>query len=99
MQAPGRARFDAGRLKPRPDAVGAQRALIYLLGNGVKFRDVEGTPRHAVLAANALILLEIDDAIDALHDGAVGRAGLQTAWLCAVHALGLTPPPHHGTLF
>src|SRR5476651_762416 len=74
LQAPCRARLDARRLEPLPDAVRAERALVDLLRVAVELRDVERTSRHAVLAPDAVLLLEVDDAVRVLDDGAVGRA-------------------------
>ena len=79
VEAPGRAGLDAGRLEPLADAVGAQRALVDLLGQRVELRDGERASRHAVLAADAILLLEVDDAVRVLDErarrGARAQAG------------------------
>ena len=55
----------------RPDrhAIDAHRALVHASGLRAELRDVEGAAGHAVAAADALVLLEIDDAVGVLHDG------------------------------
>src|SRR5436189_3250 len=79
LQASGGTRLDAGGLEPLSDAVRAQRALVDLLRGRVESRDIERAPRHAVLAADAVLLLEVDDPVRVLHDCAVGRAGAKTS--------------------
>src|SRR5207247_1471079 len=96
LQTAGRTRFDARRFEPLPDAIRAERALVDFLGRAVELRDVERTPRDAVLAADAVLLLEVDDAVRVLDDGAVGRACAQAAGILAVHALVLAHQPHQG---
>jgi len=49
---------------------------------------------EAVAAADAVILLEVDDAVGVLDDGAVRRAGDEAARLLAVHALVLAHQQH-----
>src|ERR1051325_4806248 len=80
--------------QPVADAVGAERALVDLLRPLVKFRDVEGAARDAVAAADAVLLLEVHDAVRVLNNRAVGRAGDEAAGLGAVHALGFAHEPH-----
>src|SRR5579872_4763164 len=75
LQTSGGTRLDAGRLEARAHAVRTQRALVNLLGRGIEFRDVVGTPGNAKLATNAVFLLEVHDAVGVLHDGAVGGTG------------------------
>src|SRR2546426_1068826 len=87
MQAAGGAGLDTGRLKALPHAVGAQRTLVNLLGGGIEFRNIEGASRNAILAADAILLIEIHDAVGVLHNRAIRRARAQTAWVGAVHAL------------
>src|ERR1044071_7074870 len=93
LQAAGGARLDAGGLQPLPHSIRAERALVDLLRQRVEFRNVERTARHAVLAADAVLLLEVDDAVGVLDDGAVGRAGAEAARILAVHALILAHQP------
>ncbi len=60
---------------------------------GIELRNIEGAAGDAILAADAVFLLEIDDAVAVLHDGAVGRARAQAAGIGAVHALILAHQP------
>src|SRR5205814_4570440 len=94
FQTPRRTGFDARRLEPLSDAIRTERALVDLLRGAVELRDVERAPRHAVLAADAVLLLEVDDAVRVLNDGAVGGARAQAAGILAVHALVLAHEPH-----
>ena len=89
VQAARWTRFDAGRFQSGAHTVRAQRALVNLLGVRIELRNVERAAGDAELAADAVVLLEIDDAVFVLHDGAVGRAGMQAAGVGAVHALCL----------
>src|SRR6185312_13526055 len=86
-QAAGRARLDAGGLEALPHAVRTQRALVDLLRGAVELRDVERAARDAVLAADAVLLLEVDDPVRVLNDRAVGGTRAQTPRIFAVHAL------------
>src|SRR5215813_15403197 len=81
MQAPRRARFDARRLEARAHPVHTQRALKDFPRRRAELRDVERTAGHAVAAADALLLLEIDDPIHILNDRSVRRARGQTSWI------------------
>ena len=54
---------------------------------------VERTAGHAVAATDAVFLVEIDDAVRVLHDGARRRTGFQTARILAVHAAILADQP------
>src|SRR5437868_2528014 len=94
MQAARRAGFDAGRLKPCADAIRAERALVDLLGLCVEARNVERAARYAILAADAVLLLKIDDAVGVLNNRPIRRTGAQASWVCAVHALILAHQPH-----
>src|SRR5208283_3427048 len=89
VQASGRTRLDASRFQARSHSVRAKRAFVDLFRGGIEFRDVEGAARDAELAADAVLLLEIDDAVGVLHNGAIGRASGQAAGIGAVHALVL----------
>src|SRR5215510_13182671 len=68
LQAAGRARFDASGFKAIGDAVGAERAFVDFPGPLVQPWDVERAARHAILTADAMLLLEIHDAIGVLYD-------------------------------
>src|ERR1700686_2411031 len=99
MQAPCWARFDACRLQPFAHAVGTERALVDALGFRVEFGNVEGATGDAVTAADAVLLLKIDDAVGVLHNGAVGGASGEASGIGAVHALILAHKPHQGAIF
>src|SRR5260370_29234285 len=86
MQATCGARFDACRLQPFAHAVRTQRAFVNPFGRRIEFRDVEGASADAVAAADAVGLLEIDDAIGVLHDGPVRGTRRQTSRLGTMHA-------------
>src|SRR5262249_1044125 len=87
------ARLDARGLETLSDAIRAERALVNLLRLAVELRDIERTARHAVLTPDAILLLEIDDAVRVLDDGAVGRTRAETAGILAVHALVFAHEP------
>src|SRR6266850_4894987 len=93
MKASRRARFDAGRLEPHVDTVRTERTLEDFLGLRIELGDVERAAGQAILAADAILLMEIDDAVGVLHDGAVGRTGAQASWIGAVHALVFAHEP------
>src|ERR1700682_5423863 len=86
VQAAGGTGLDASRLKPRAHAGRTQLAFVDLLGLGVELGYVERAARNAVLAADAVFLIEVDDAVGVLHDGAIGRAGEQATRFGAVQA-------------
>src|SRR5579864_6531214 len=93
LQAARGAGFDAGRLQALTDAIGAERALVDFLRGRIEFRNIEGASGNAEFAADAILLLEIDDAVGVLHDGAVGGTGAQASGIGAVHALVLAHEP------
>src|SRR5436305_5377620 len=62
VQASGRACLDARWLEPRAHPIRAKRTLINFLSSGIEFRDIERTAGDAILATDAVLLLEIDDA-------------------------------------
>src|SRR5579864_272848 len=99
FQAPGRTCFDARRLQSLSNAVRAQRALVYLLRRWIELRNIEWASRDAELAADAILLLEIDDAVRVLHYRTIGRTRAQAAGIGAVHALILAHEPLYGTVF
>ena len=57
--------------------------------SGVELRNVEWTPRDAVLASDAVVLLEVDDPVGVLDDRSVRGAGFQTAGIGAMQAPSL----------
>src|SRR5438309_3106066 len=99
VQTARRAGLDARRLEPFADAIRAQRTLENAMGLGVHLRNVKRASGDAIAAANAIGLLEIDDAIGVLHDGAVRWARRQAAGLGAMHALVFAHQPHQRTVF
>src|SRR6266851_1799814 len=99
VQAPRGARLDACRFQPFAHAIRAQRALEHAIGLRVHLWNVERASRNAVAAADAVGLLEIDDAICVLHDGPVRGTGRQAPGLRAVHALVLAHQPHQRAVF
>src|SRR5579859_237786 len=94
MQAACWTRFDARRLQSFAHAVRAQGALEDAVRFRIHLRNIEGTARDAVAAANAVGLLKINNAVGVLHDGAIGGARSKASRLRAVHALILPHQPH-----
>src|SRR5215472_11469651 len=90
MQAASWTRFNARRLQALCDPVHTQRTFEDLARRGTEFRDIERTAGDAIAAADAIILLKINDAIDVLHDGAIRRTRDQASRLLTVHALIFT---------
>src|SRR5262249_52735662 len=99
VKAAGGAGFDAGGVEALGGAVGAQGGLVHLLRGGVELGNVEGTAGDAVLAADAVFLLKIDDAVLVLDNGSVSGAGDEAAGFGAVHALVLAHEPLQGAVF
>src|SRR5215475_8002158 len=89
----GRARLLACRSQPDRDAIGAQAALVGLVIDLGDARDVERTALHAIAAADAVLVHEIDDAVRVLHDRPGRRAGLEAARIPAMHAAVLADQP------
>src|SRR5437879_6492207 len=87
MQAAGRTSFDAGGFQPLGDPVHTECAFEDLARRRTEFRDVKWAAGDAISAADAMLLLEIDDAIDVLDDGAIRGTRDQASRLLAVHAL------------
>ena len=90
--------LDTRRLQSYCDAIHAHRALVdaaRLLG---ELRHVERASGHAVPAADALVLLKVDDAVGVLDDGAGRRAGDEATRLGAVHALVFAHQPVEAVL-
>src|SRR5262249_54399099 len=93
MEAAGRAGFDTGRLEPRAYSIRAQRALVNFLGLRIESRNVERTSSDAILAADAILLLEVHDAVRILNDRSIGRTRAETAGVGAVQAAVLAHQP------
>lgn len=83
----------AGRTLTHSDAVRAKRALVGFVVDRGDARNVEGTAFDAIAAADAFIVIEVDDAVGILHDRAGCRARLQTARIFAMHAAVLADKP------
>src|SRR5690606_5612467 len=82
-----------GRSLTDRDPVGAERALV---GFVISLRDagnVEGTALHAIAAADAVLLHEVDDAVGVLHDRTRRRARFEAARILAMHAAVLADQP------
>src|SRR5690606_35414097 len=94
----GRAGLHAGRLHAHRYAVAAQGALVGLLVLLGDARHVERAAGDAIAAADALVLVEVDDAVGVLHDGARARACREAAWLGAMHAAVLADQPFQITV-
>src|SRR5262245_2503909 len=94
MQASRGACFDTGRFKSGAYAIRTKSALEDLLRLRVELRDIEWAAGNAITAADAILLLKINNAIDVLDDGPIGRTGSQTTGVCAVHALVFAHQPH-----
>src|SRR3981081_1423953 len=91
--SPGRAGFHAGWLQADSNAVGTQRTFVRFFVFSRDARHVERTPGHARAPADAVLFLEVDDAIRVLNDRARRRAGLQATGIFAVHAAVLADQP------
>src|SRR5262249_29732301 len=81
VQASRRARLDARGLEPDGNPVHAERALGHLAGRLREAGHVERASRLAVLAADALVRVDVDDAVLVLDDRAGRGAGLEAARL------------------
>src|SRR5690606_14115844 len=94
-----RAGFHTSRLLADRYAVGAQGALVGLVVLLADTRYIERAAGDAIAAADAVLGLEVDDAVGVLHDGAGLRAGLEAARVGAVHAAVLADQPFQATGF
>src|SRR3569832_1850402 len=97
-QRAGGTGLDAGRLQAHRHPVRAQRAFVGLAVLLRDARDVERTAGDAIAAADAVLLVEIHDAVRILDDGARRRAGLEAARVIAVHAAVLADQPFQTSL-
>ena len=75
------------------DAVGTERAFVGLVIDLGDARDVERASLHAIAAADAVLVHEVDDAVRVFHDRAGRRAGLEAARILAMHAAVLANEP------
>src|SRR5438445_11291563 len=92
MQAAGRTSFDTSGFQPLGDPVHTECALEDLARRRAEFGDVKWAAGDAISAANAMLLLKIDDAIDVLHDGAIRGTRDQASRILAVYAVVLAQP-------
>ena len=72
--------------RPAPTRSEHKRTLVNFFRFGIELRNIKRATGDAVLAADAMVLMKIDDAIGVLHDGSVGGAGAQAAWIGAMQA-------------
>src|SRR5258705_13118421 len=63
VQTTGRTCFYTRGFQARAHAIRTQRAFVNLLRLGIELRNIERTTRDAILAADAMFLLKIDDAV------------------------------------
>ena len=99
VQAAGRTSLDAGGLQSDTDSIRAQRALEDFLGRRIELRNVEGTSRNTILTTDAVLLIEIHNAVGVLDDCAVRRTRAQATGVSAVHALVFAHQPHLRSVF
>ena len=85
--------LDASRLESDRYAVRAQRAFIGLVSLLGDARNVERAAGHAITAADAILLMEVDDAVGVLDDRAGRGARFQATRICAMHAAVLANQP------
>ena len=64
----------------------------------IELGNVERTTGDAVLAADAVCLLKIDDTVLVLDNCAISRTGLQTSRFRAVHALVFAHQQHRAAV-
>lgn len=93
MNGAGWTGLHAGRLLPDADAVHAQGAFVYPVILFIEARDIKRTARDAVPAADAVVLLEIDDPVGVLDNCPGRRARLQAARIFTVHAAVFADQP------
>src|ERR1700744_4322877 len=98
MQAASRTRLDARRFQSRAHTIHAQRALEYFSRPRAELRNIKRATRHAVSAADAMLLLEIDDPVHILNDRAIRRTRRQATGILAMHALIFPHEEHHPML-
>ncbi|MNT57685.1 hypothetical protein D3C72_1950720 [compost metagenome] len=93
MDRTGWTGFHAGRLLTHAHAIHAQRAFVYPVIVFVQPRNVERTTRDTVAAANAVILLEIDDTIGVLNNGPRRRTRFQAPRIFTLHTAVFADQP------
>ena len=99
LQTPGGTRLDACRFQPLANPVRTQCALINLLRAGIESGNIEWAAGNTKLAANAIVLIKINDPVGVFHNGAVGGTGRKASGICAVHALVFPHQPLDSSIF
>ncbi len=89
----GRAGFHTGRLQPYRHPIRTQGAFVGLVIFLRDARNVERATGDAITATDAMILIEIDDAVGVLDDRPGTWAGRQATRLGAMHAAVLADQP------
>ena len=98
FQATGGTGLDASGFQALAYAIGAERTLVNFFRHRVEPGNIEGTARDAILAADTVFLVEVDDAVGVFDDRAIGRTGGEATGIGAVHALILTHEPLDGAV-
>src|SRR5918998_934819 len=81
-----------------PNRIDAHRALVNLLRLAIEARDVKRAAADTVLTADALFLIEVDDAVLVLDDRARRGACKQAARILAVQTGILPDEPRDSTI-
>ena len=89
----GRAGLHASWLETSFYTVNTHVAFVDLFCFLIEPRDVEGASSNTELAADALILIDVDDAVLILDDRSWGRTGVKAARLFAVETRVLLNEP------
>ena len=99
LQTTGRAGFNTSRLKAMLHTIRTERTLEDLLRLRIELRHIERAPNRAVLATNAFVVIEINDPVFVLDDGALCWTGRQTSWIGAMHAALFSQEPLQCSVF
>src|SRR5215204_7577880 len=86
VQTTSRACLNASRLKALTHAIRTQRAFVNFPCLLVELRNIERATGNAVTAADAIVLLKIDDAVFVLDNDPIGWTRAQATRIFAVHA-------------
>src|SRR5882724_2303756 len=73
VQTTGRTGFDASRFESLAHPIRTERALKNLLRPGIEFWNIKGAARDAITAADAVVLLKIDDAVLIFNNRSISR--------------------------
>src|SRR5690625_6533699 len=85
--------LDTGRLLADSDTVRTQGALVHLVVLFGHAWNIKRTTGNAVAAANAVVLVEVHNAVSVLYDGTRCGASLETTRLHTVHTAILADQP------